>query len=195
MIARLTGFPEIINGQTVIIDCQGVGYEVLCPTSTVSRIPSLNTSGSDHPYTLHIYTHVREDQMTLFGFSSLFDRQLFCKLITVSGVGPKIGLAIMSHGSANEVISAIQQADVDYLTQIPGIGKKAAQKIIVELKTKLGVIAELDLQSDVVNTQTNELRDALKNLGYSDTEINEMVKKVPDEMTEVEEQLKVALRR
>ncbi len=183
MISYLQGQVILISNQTLTLDVNGVGYEIHAPQPLLSNL-ILNS-----PTQLHIHTHVREDQLTLYGFNSLSDRDLFRQLISVSGIGPKIALAILNQPSS-QTIQAIMTADVSFFTQISGVGKKGAQKIIVDLKTKLGSLNELDLQSD---TQESELGNALISLGYKSHEIQKILNNIPPEITTLENQIKYAL--
>ncbi len=183
MISYLQGQVIFISTQTFTLDVHGVGYEIHAPQPLLSKL------ATNEPTQIHIHTHVREDQLTLYGFNSLSDRDLFRQLISVSGIGPKIALAILNHPSS-QTIQAIMTADVSFFTQISGVGKKGAQKIIVDLKTKLGSLNELDLQSD---TQESELGNALISLGYKSHEIQKILNQIPPEITTIENQIKYAL--
>ena len=173
------------DGESMMIDVGGVGYSV---------VPSASVRGkgfsSGSPISLYIHTHVRENELKLFGFSSLEERQIFELLLTVSGVGPKTALAIVSIGGPNEVRRAIGTADVDHFTAIPGVGKKTSQRIIVDLKSKIGGVGELDLASDT--SGSSELAAALKSMGFVSEEMKEAVKKV-DKKKKLEDQIRQAL--
>ncbi len=183
MISYLQGQVIHITTHSLTLDVNGVGYDIQAPQ------PLLATLTSDTPARLHIHTHVREDQLTLYGFNTLQDRDLFRQLISVSGVGPKIALAIFNQ-NASQITQAIITADVTFFTRIPGVGKKGAQKIIVDLKSKLGSLEELDLQSDY---QDSELGNALISLGYKPQEFEKLIKNIPKDITTLESQLKFAL--
>lgn len=169
-----------------MIDVGGVGYSV---------VPSASVRGKNlligSLLSLYIHTHVRENELKLFGFSSLEERQIFELLLSVSGVGPKTALAIVSVGGPQEVRRAIGTADVEHFTSIPGVGKKTAQRIIVDLKSKIGGIGELDLSSD--QSGSTELFSALKSMGFRSEEIKEATKKI-DRTKGLEAQIKQALR-
>jgi Holliday junction DNA helicase RuvA len=174
------------DGETLMIDVDGVGYSVVPSASVRGRNLSAGSEVS-----LYIHTHVRENELKLFGFSTLEERQIFELLLTVSGVGPKTALALVSAGGPQEVRRAIGAADVDHFTTIPGVGKKTAQRIIVDLKSKIGGIGELDLASDA--SETPELFAALKSMGFRGEEIKEALKKV-DRTKKLEDQIKQALK-
>ena len=132
MIALLTGRLAFKAPTHLALDVQGVGYEVFIPLSTYYSLPNLNESLS-----LSIHTHVREDAIQLFGFVTQQEKEAFLLLTTVSGIGPKTALGILSALPVSDLVSAIQGADVDKLETVPGIGKKSAGRIVLELKDKL----------------------------------------------------------
>lgn len=164
MIAHLTGKLLERTPASVVVDVQGVGYEVLVPVSTFSHLPALGETVS-----LRIHTHVREDAIQLFGFLSLVEKQLFEKLITVSGIGPRLALSILSGINAGDLVLAIRQSNLARLTTIPGVGKKTAERIVVELRDKLdGYAVETTAPTAPAFTSAAEdVLSALVNLGYS----------------------------
>ena len=131
MIALLTGRLAFKAPTHLALDVQGVGYEVFIPLSTYYNLPNLNDSIS-----LSIHTHVREDAIQLFGFSTQQEKEAFVLLMTVSGIGPKSALGILSALPVSDLVSAIQSADVEKLETVPGIGKKSAGRLVLELKDK-----------------------------------------------------------
>src|SRR5437773_6078420 len=132
MIAHLRGKLISRHPNQVIVETMGVGYDVTISVPTFSELPSL---GSD--VSLHIHTHVREDQIALYGFLRPEEKELFEKLITVSGIGPKLAITILSGMPADEMVNAIRGNDLARLTKIPGIGKKTAERMVLELRDKL----------------------------------------------------------
>src|SRR5678815_5277660 len=132
MIALLTGRLAFKAPTHLALDVQGVGYEVFIPLSTYYNLPNLNDIIS-----LSIHTHVREDAIQLFGFSTQQEKEAFVLLMTVSGIGPKSALGILSALPVSDLVSAIQSADVEKLETVPGIGKKSAGRLVLELKDKL----------------------------------------------------------
>ncbi len=165
MIAFLRG--RILDKQPnrIVVDVQGVGYEVHVPLSTYYDV---GDAGSD--VSLRIHTHVREDALLLYGFLTALEQQLFERLIATSGIGPKLAVAVLSGIEPNELVTAVQRADVARLTAIPGIGRKTAERIVLELKDRL---AHLVVPADLAPAGAPEgarLRDdllsALLNLGY-----------------------------
>lgn len=170
MIAYLSGKLLEKEANSVILDVNGVGYEVAIPLSTFYELGEI---GSD--VQLRIYTYVREDTLSLFGFKSLREKELFLKLISVSGIGAKSGIGILSGMSADEIINAIRSNNLVRLNSIPGIGKKTAERIVIELRDKINSIAagvsETSPSSETPTIPSgNEIYDdavsALTNLGY-----------------------------
>lgn len=186
MIGRLSGKVVEKYADKLIIDVQGVGYLVWCPKREIEKI------NSEQSVVLQIHTHVKEENLDLYGFISITDLKVFKSLITVSGVGPKLALTVLSDYSSNSIVEAISKADTSFFQSISGIGKKNAQKIIVELKSKFGSAKELDLSSEL-DTQ-NELLEAMQSLGYKINEINPLIKKIPSGVNKLEDQVKYLLK-
>jgi Holliday junction DNA helicase RuvA len=185
MIALLSGKPVVQQDQ-VIMMVHGVGYGVAVGAKTLGDL-----SGKPEA-TLYIYTHVREDALELFGFAQLEEKELFKQLMSVSGVGPRTALGIVDFG-AQRVVQAIQTADVSLFTSVPRVGKKVAQKIIIDLKSKLGSLQELNLGPRSPLEQ--DVSDALAVLGFSDTEIQRGLSVVADtEETDVAVLVKQAIK-
>lgn len=170
MIAKLTGKPEILDNQSIILDINGVGYKVFFNPKSNQLLPS----------TLFIHTHVKDDALDLYGFISKEELQLFKLLISVSGIGPKTGINVMAKG-VEAITQAVSRADVDFFTTIPRLGRKNAQKIIIELKSKLGSLKELDLTSET--SATKDVINALIGLGFSRVEAREALNQVSDQPT------------
>ncbi len=184
MIGYLKG-KVIRKGESeVILDVNGVGYKVFLDSNTCSKV------NFDETLELDIYTHVKEDQLSLFGFSSNESKNFFELLISVSGVGPKSALAILSLGDTVNTIRSIQKAKVEDLTRVPGIGKKLAQKIIVDLQSKVGKLVEIDLTSE----SDDELILALVNLGFEKSEALNMSKDVDSELS-ISDKIKLSLKK
>lgn len=135
MIAHLRGTLLEKHPHSVIVDVSGVGYEVLIPVSAYSSLPE---TGAE--VRLHIHTHVREDALLLFGFLSAADKSLFEKLITVSGVGPKLAITTLGGLTAPDLAAAIRSGSLETLTRIPGVGKKTAERLVLELRDKLELL-------------------------------------------------------
>jgi Holliday junction DNA helicase RuvA len=162
MIAHLRGRLLDKHPNQVIVEVGGVGYDVTITVPTFSALAGL---GSE--VTLHIHTHVREDVLALYGFLQPEEKQLFEKLITVSGIGPKLGITILSGMPSEEMVRAIRDNDVVRLTRIPGIGKKTAERMVLELRDKLPAEAAGDVAPVPTLTAIEEdVLSALMNLGY-----------------------------
>ncbi|HEY9660760.1 MAG TPA: Holliday junction branch migration protein RuvA, partial [Allocoleopsis sp.] len=162
MIGYLQGTPRI-SGTTLLVITGGVGYQVFAGQAVFDKARS-STS-----IELYIYTHVKEDALELFGFLGQQQKEIFELLLSVSGVGPKTALALSELGSES-ISRAVQEADVSAFSAVPRVGKKVAQKIIIELKSKLGSLRDLSLASDV--GPIGDVREALESLGFSDRDID-----------------------
>jgi Holliday junction DNA helicase RuvA len=160
VIAHLRGKLIEKDPARVVIDVNGVGYEVFVPLTTSSVLPD---RGGD--IAVDIHTHVREDVIALYGFSTRRERAIFEKLMSISGIGPKLAMTILSGGSVDDLVSAIKRSDLARLTAIPGVGKKTAERIVVELKDKLQDFAVVTA-ADKSPTE-NDVLSALENLGYN----------------------------
>ena len=161
MIAHLRG--KLIYKQPVqaIVEAGGVGYDVTISVPTFTALPSVGQEAA-----LHIHTQVSEDQIALFGFLDREEKRLFERLITVSGVGPKLAIKILSGLSVERTVQAIRGQDHAQLTRIPGVGKKLAERLVVELKDKLDDFAVAPVQSSVRGAAVDDVLSALTNLGY-----------------------------
>jgi Holliday junction DNA helicase RuvA len=195
MIAHLRGRLLEKHPNRIIIDVQGVGYDVHVPLSTFYEMAE---PGAE--ITLRVHTHVREDALMLFGFATLLELQIFERLVSVSGIGPKLALAVLSGIETNELVTAIRQANVARLTAIPGIGKKTAERIGLELKDKMSALvpAAMEPSADAVASETlrTDVLSALINLGYhrplAERAVDAALRKLP--AGPFENTLKTALR-
>jgi Holliday junction DNA helicase RuvA len=160
MIAHLRGRLISKHPNQAIVETSGVGYDVAISIPTFSELPS---TGSE--VALHIHTHVREDALALFGFLRLEEKQLFEKLITVSGIGPKLAITILSGMLTAEMVGAIRANDYARLTRMPGVGKKTAERMCVELRDKLDAFGETKPVA-AVSAVAEDVISALSNLGY-----------------------------
>jgi Holliday junction DNA helicase RuvA len=165
MIAFLRGRVLDKGPGRVVVDVQGVGYDVYVPLSTYYEVGEV---GRD--VTLRIHTHVREDALLLYGFLTELEQQAFEHLITISGIGPKLAVSVLSGIEPRELVAAIQRADVARLTRVPGVGRKTAERIVLELKDKLGALMVPTPGEKTPAAPADRLRDdllsALQNLGY-----------------------------
>ena len=164
MIAHLRGRLFLKTPNQAIVECGGVGYDVSISVATFSSLPAEGTEVS-----LHIHTHVREDQLALFGFAEAQEKRLFEKLLTISGIGPKLAITVLSGISADRLVAAIRSGDHATLTRIPGIGKKTAERVVLELKDKLddfGAVASAAGGGTRHSPAGDDALSALVNLGY-----------------------------
>lgn len=172
MIAHLSGTLLSKQATSVIVDVSGVGYEVTIPLSTFYDLEDINSSVQ-----LRIYTHVREDTLQLYGFKTVRERELFLKLISVSGIGPKLGITLLSGMTADEMIASIRTNNLARLTLIPGVGRKTAERLILELREKVAELSSAQLEEEfgakpeggAEPTEDSVRADALSallNLGY-----------------------------
>ena len=198
MISYIRGELVAFEKEKVVVDVNGVGYGIFMPETSMGLLPQ---TGSE--VKIHTFLNVREDAMQLFGFLTKDDLNIFKMLIGVSGIGPKGGLAILSKLSADNLRFAILSGDAKAISAAPGIGKKTAEKVIIELKDKLDLEDILNHKADTVETAVadsssteiqSEAVQALVALGYGSTESLKAVKKAGSEYTTVEALLKAALK-
>ncbi|MFC7681297.1 Holliday junction branch migration protein RuvA [Paenibacillus sp. GCM10028914] len=184
MIDFLRGQLVHMENEYIVLDVQGVGYRVFCPNPyAFAKI--------EGPVTIFTHHHVREDAMLLFGFATREEQMLFRKLIEVSGIGPRVALGILGGGSPDHVVTAIYQENIAFLTKLPGIGKKTAQRMILDLKDKLegfssaayatGLFAVNEIEPDD-SAGWAEAREGLKALGYTDSELDKVWLKIKDKI-------------
>lgn len=188
MIAYLSGKLLEKQTNTAIVDVGGVGYEVSIPLSTFYELGEI---GSD--VSLRIYTHVREDAIQLFGFKTLRERDLYLRLISVQGIGAKSGITMLSGMSSDEIILAIRTNDLARLTSIPGVGRKTAERVVIELRDKIGELsagktATLDAENSASLPSDAVFEDALSaliNLGYQRNAAEKALQKAAEEGIEI----------
>ena len=186
MISFLEGKIKYKGNNYLIILTGGVGYKVFVPADVMTKAVQNNN------FFVFTYTNVREDAIELYGFNSQEDLTLFELFLGVSGIGPKTAMAIFSNAKTGKIKEAVVKGDVDFFTSIPRLGKKNAQKIIIELRSKLGSLAELDLTSE--GGETKEIVDALKSFGFSTAEAREALKSVRDFEGNTSDKIKQALK-
>ena len=176
MIAFLTGRLKRKSNDHLIVDVAGVGYQVLVPLSTFYAIPDVGEEVG-----LYIHTHLREESLALFGFLTEAEKELFLLLLGVSGIGPKLALSILSSLSVSDVSAAICASDDSRLCSIPGIGKKTAARMVLELKDKITLLPLMRAEhgQDVVRADdVEDATSALVNLGYKKTVAEDALKKI-----------------
>lgn len=188
MIGWLRGVPRQVDPERVLLDTGGVGYDVHVPLSTFYELQKL-TAGE--PAELFIHTHVREDALVLYGFSSDRERQLFLRLLGVTGIGPKLAQTILSGMPGDELIDALARSDLARLNRIPGVGKKTAERMVLELREKVKDLAP-DLPA-AAQPRDDDLVLALTNLGYKRAEAEKAALRVDAELP-FAERLKATLR-
>ncbi len=198
MIAYLKGTVLESEPLLVVIEVSGVGYEVHIPITTAEKIPAIGNECR-----LFIHSVYREDNASLYGFSEKDDRNFFRLLVEkVSGIGPRIGIAILSRMSVENLRSAIANADVTTLSKCPGIGKKTAERLIIELKDKVGLTGSSSDSASIgssIDAGSNILQDAITSLivlGYKQADADKLIRKASNQLsanTSVEELVKVAL--
>ena len=194
MIGHLKGKIISKSPPEVLLEVQGIGYEVLCPMSTIYELDNLSDD-------VLLFTHlsIKEDAHTLFGFITKDEKNVFRELIRVNGVGPKVALAILSNLSVHSLVECISTEDADLLAKTPGIGKKTALKLIVELQDRL---SKLDLVGSLANSieikqnsnpNSKQAIEALQSLGFKAKEANRMVSKIEDQELSIEQLIRLAL--
>lgn len=183
MIGFLSGRPMFSLHHTILL-VNGVGYEVTVTATTRASLIGKETVD------VYIYTHVKEDALELYGFLQEREKLLFLLLLDVNGVGPRTAMAIMDRG-VEAIITAVQSADVSFFSSIPRVGKKSAQKIIIELKSKLGGDQELQLQEP--EGKEKEALDALLSLGFSESESRNVLQTLDLETMRLEDAVKAAI--
>ena len=196
MISYIKGTLEYIGEDFIIIESQNIGYEIKISMSAIQNLPSIGES-----IKIHTYLYVREDAMLLYGFLTRDDLEIFKKLITVNGIGPKGALGVLSTITPDELRFAIIADDVKTISKAPGIGKKTAQKLILELKDKLklkdymdSVTTEVDNSVTLSSNIKNDAISALVTLGYTSTEAVKVIRTINiTETTTIEEIIKSAL--
>jgi len=195
MIGHLNGKIISKNPPEVLLEVGGIGYEILCPMSTFYQLDNLSED-------VLLFTHlsIKEDGHTLFGFITKDEKNVFRELIRVNGVGPKVALAILSNLSVNSLVQCISTEDADLLAKTPGIGKKTALKLIVELQDRLSKLeligSSLEPSKELKqssNPNTKQAIEALQSLGFKAKEANKMVLKIDDQDLSTEQIIRLAL--
>lgn len=186
MIAQLEGKIVGIRGNAVILMVGGVGYRVAVSAYTLGKV-----AGKQDRILFHIHTHVREDMLALYGFLNEEELTMFELLISISGIGPKVALSILSIADVKTICTAIVNKDPSILTRVSGVGKKTAERVIIELQNKVDAVNSGDQASTLVDQDAIE---ALTSLGYSVTESREALKLVPADITDVGARIRQTLK-
>jgi Holliday junction DNA helicase RuvA len=185
MIARLSGILIEKSITQCVVDVRGVGYRVVVPLTTFYELPEIG-----QPVVIHIHTHVREDAVNLYGFHAREERAVFQLMISVSGIGPKLAINILSGIAAGELIRAVTTDDLKRLTSIPGVGKKTAERMILEMKDKAAKFGRESVPAGTVAFKTgDQVNDdafsALVNLGYKGSAVKEVIDRIVRESKEI----------
>lgn len=187
MIAKIEGQISYIGNRFLIVDVSGVGYKLFVTNEAISL------SKVEESIKLWVHTAVRENSIDLYGFLDIEELSFFKLLLDVSGIGPKSALSTLSVAPVSTLRKAIASGDTTYLNKVSGIGRKTAEKIIIELKDKLKEY-EGDIATSQVMQEERDILEALRTLGYSQDEAREAIKKIPSNMTEMNNRLKEALK-
>lgn len=188
MIRLLKGIIELQDGPYLLIDVNGVGYHVYATHDVLSR----STMGET--IKVYIYSHIREDMFDLYGFATLEDLKLFEQFLTVSGIGPKTAIGIFTIGSREKIVTAIASGDVVFFSSVPRLGKKNAQKLIIELRNKLGSLEDLSLASSQSQSD-NEVIEALKAFGFSPQESLTALRSLDPGIADISVKIRLALKK
>jgi len=186
MISHLSGSVLYVSENHLVLDVHGVGYRVHCMPRT------LDHARSKREFSLHTHLAVREDAMELFGFEHPEELELFVLLIGISGIGPRSALGILALESIEKLVSAIAHGDVGYLTKVSGVGKKSAEKIVLELREKVTTLS-IDSSHDT-HHDDDDVFAALEALGYRASDVRDAVRALPENVTDQSERIKTALR-
>jgi holliday junction DNA helicase RuvA len=188
VIASLHGQIKALRSDSIIVEIGGVGYHVHVPGPLLTELTHIGQTVD-----LYTHTHVRENELALYGFRSLEELDLFVLLIGVSGIGPRTGLAILSSFAPETLRDAIARGDALALTRVPGIGRKTAQRLVLDLKDKVGAPSDLTVVSSLTSADADAIN-ALTALGYSVAEAQNALATVPQEVQELDKKILAALR-
>lgn len=186
MIYSLEGIIEYKKDKFAVINVNGVGYKIFMSSDILSKMPELGEKAK-----IFTYQYVREGALDLYGFLNSFDLVFFEMLIAISGVGPKMAISILSIAPTNLLASAIVKGDLTFFTKVSGVGRKTAEKIILELKDK---VHKLGIDMEEFETGDNEVLDALESLGYSAREAQNALRQLPKDVKGIENRIKEALK-
>ncbi|MFO7807115.1 MAG: Holliday junction branch migration protein RuvA [Candidatus Moraniibacteriota bacterium] len=185
MIGKLKGKIDFIKNNYAVVDVNGVGYKVHLSEFSTGKI------ASESDVEIFVHTYVREDQLSLYGFSTIEELDIFELLISVSGIGPKAALSLLNIASPNAIKTAILNQDVSILTRVSGVGKKTAERVVLELQNKIEDLPD-DIQQEAQGDQ--EVMEALMSMGYNTGEAREAAKAVSGEEGDISEKIKLALK-
>jgi holliday junction DNA helicase RuvA len=180
MYSYIKGIIIEINATYIVVDNNGIGYKIYTPNPYSFK--------ENEVYTIYLYQHIREDELSLYGFKLIEERELFLELIEVKGLGPKMTLPMLATGSVSGIIDAIERENILYLKKFPKIGDKVARQMILDLKGKL-----VSKEERIIDQSNEEIIEVLKGLGYKSADINNVISKIDYDKT-IEEQVKDALK-
>ncbi len=186
MFASLKGQVTEISGNNLTLEVNGVGYLLTCPLSVLEKIKVSDQA------TIYTHLYVREDALNLYGFLTAEDKEIFTLLLSISGVGPKAGINILSMNTVKQIKEAITQKDLNIFTRVSGIGKRTAERIIIDLKGKIDITG-ISTKNKLIPDHEH-IVEALKGLGYKPREAQNLVASIPVGAKSFEEKIKVALR-
>jgi len=190
MIALVSGAVAVRRADAVVVDCGGVGYRLAVSAHTLKQVPAVGK-----PVTLQAHLIVRDDSLALYGFATEEERELFLALLGVQAVGPKVALAVLSGGPPRELIGALAAGDAARFQAVPGIGKRTAERIVVELREKVGAAAGDDpIRASRGDDPRGLAREGLLGLGFSPQEAVELLEAAPEELDSAEELIAHALK-
>lgn len=188
MISQLTGTIINTDEKRATLEVGGIGYDIFMSPGTLLGMHE----DLENKKTIYTYLHVREDKLDLYGFASKDEKKFFELVISVSGIGPRGALGVLDVAPLGTLVSAITQGDSSYLTKVSGVGKKTAQKIVLELRDK---IEKLGIKSDDISVrEDSDVVEALISLGYTTVQARDAMKNVPEEITDMNEKIKYALK-
>ena len=191
MIAHLKGKIEYARNNYIVVDVNGVGYKVFLSAYTFGKVVGGTNNTEEDNVNLFIHTYVREDTLALYGFLILEELEMFELLISISGIGPKAGIGILSIATPKTIKTAILNEDPSILTKVSGIGKKTAERVILELKNKVADISVGDKEEASVDVDSIE---ALMTMGYTNSEARDALKNIPPDVKDIGQRVKMALK-
>ncbi len=186
MISHISGNVIIKKEKHIVVDVRGVGYKITCTKQTIEKIKNGDS------VSLHTYLSVKEDSLELYGFFEENELELFTLLISVNGIGPRSAIGIIGLESINMLVNAIANKDLGYLTKVSGVGKKSAEKIILELKDKVSTFETSEMKE--MRREEEDVLEALKTLGYRADEAHNALRQIPEEITDQGKIIKEALK-
>lgn len=190
MIAYITGILKTKQEGAIVVECGGIGYEIFTSINTLAGLPSQNEEVE-----IYTYLHVREDEMVLYGFSSLEEKQLFLKMISVSDIGPKKAMGILSGMKLSDLMIAIATGDTKSLSKVKGLGAKTSERLCLELKDKINILGAVSYQDQEISSVVAQAIETLISLGVNKNNATDLVKSVAKDEYTLEELVTLALQK